>query len=445
MPNLRRLAERSARASLRTTDPPISIPAWPVMFTGVDPGTLGLYGFRHRSPGSYTQMTLPTSKDLPVPTIWQILSERGYRVGVVGMPPGYPPPSVNGVYVSDFLTPPSSDVVTHPASLRQQIEEKFGPYTFDVVFRSSERERLARELMAMTRQRFAVSEWLYASEPWDVFAVHEIGTDRLHHAYWKHFDPTHPEFIPGNPYEHLAEEYYALIDEGIGRMLAHADARTDVLLVSDHGSMAMNGCFAVNQWLAQKGYLALTGGPPAAGTPIEKASVDWAKTTAWGAGGYYARIFFNLRGRETQGSVDPSRLPELKAQLARDLAGLRDESGRPLPVRILDPQEIYRFVRGEAPDLIVYFDELKWRAAGTLGHPSLFLPENDTGPDDAVHSFDGVFLFYDHANPVGRTLPELQIRDVTPTLLALLGERVPAHIQGHVMPQVVATPVPMPH
>ena len=52
MPNVQKLLRTSLRAPLRTSDPPVSVPAWPVMFTGVDPGTLGVYGFRHRRPRS---------------------------------------------------------------------------------------------------------------------------------------------------------------------------------------------------------------------------------------------------------------------------------------------------------------------------------------------------------------------------------------------------------
>ena len=67
------------------------------MLKGVDPGTLGLYGFRHRRAGSYNDRSIPSSRDLPVPTIWEMLSERGRRVAVVGMPSGYPPIPVNGL------------------------------------------------------------------------------------------------------------------------------------------------------------------------------------------------------------------------------------------------------------------------------------------------------------------------------------------------------------
>jgi predicted AlkP superfamily phosphohydrolase/phosphomutase len=435
MPNVRRLFEHGARAALRSTDPPITIPAWPVMFTGVDPGSLGFYGFRHRRAHAYFDTYVPASTLLPVPTLWQLLSQRGRRVAVVGMPPGYPPPSVNGLYISDFLTPGGRTDFTHPPALRAEIESRFGPYRFDVVFRAQERVQLYRDIVAMTRQRFAIAEALYAREKWDVFALHEIGTDRLHHAYWKHFDRTHPDYVPGNPFEHVAEEYYAEIDAAIGRLLARADDRTAVLIASDHGSMRMSGCFCINQWLQQKGYLTLSK-PVPPGTPIEKAEVDWSRTKVWGAGGYYARLFFNLRGREPNGIVAPEELPGLRSQLERDLKGLTGPDGQPMQVDLLDPQRIYRSVRGDPPDLMAYFDQLRWRSAGTMGYPSIYLKENDTGPDDAVHGFEGVFLFYDPMNPQPRDLGPQQILDVAPTLLRWLGEAIPDHVQGRPIPGV---------
>ena len=437
LPNLRQLIADGAHGPLRTTDPPLSVPAWPVMFSGVDPGTLGLYGFRHRRAGSYTEMHIPTSNEVATPMLWHILSERGRRVAVLGVPPGYPPPSVNGVFISDFLTPNDSPVTTHPIALRAEIERRFGPYVFDVTFRSDEREQLAKDIFAMTRRRFEVAEWLYGQEPWDLFAVHEIGTDRLHHAYWKHFDPGHPGFQPGGPFEHIAEEYYTLVDGLIGRLLDRIDDRTYVVLASDHGSMAMRGLFCINQWLASAGYLALKA-PSPPGTPIERAPVDWKKTRAWGAGGYYARIFFNLRGREPEGIVPLSDASRVRAELIADLGRIVGPDGAKLPVRVLDPREIYAAVNGEAPDLIVYFDELRFRAAGTIGHPTDFLDSNDTGPDDAVHSFDGVLVAAGPGIPAGRTLGERQIRDVLPTLLELLGEPVPSHVQGRPIPEITS-------
>ncbi|MCI4368520.1 MAG: alkaline phosphatase family protein [Thermoplasmata archaeon] len=433
MPNVAKLLKTSTRAPLRTTDPPITIPAWPVMFTGMDPGSIGFYGFRHRLNQSYHQSYVPSSTLLPVPTLWTLLSERGRRVGVIGMPPGYPPPKVNGFYISDFLTPSGKTDYIYPPELRAELESRFGPYRFDVTFRADERVQLLKDITTMTEQRFAIAEEMYKREKWDAFAIHEIGTDRLHHAYWKHFDATHPQHVPGNPFVHSAEEYYRLVDRLIGRLLALTDDDTLVMIASDHGSMPMSGCFCINQWLEEQGYLVLKR-RPAPGTPLEKAEVDWSRTTVWGAGGYYARLFFNIKGREPSGSLDPSKVPKVRRELEERLGRLTGPDGHPMATRILDPKVIYREVRGDPPDLMVYFDELKWRSAGTMGYPTHFLMENDTGPDDAVHGFDGVFVIHDPRHPEERELPTQRILDVTPTLLTLMGEAVPPKLQGAPMP-----------
>jgi predicted AlkP superfamily phosphohydrolase/phosphomutase len=366
---------------------------------------------------------------LPVPTFFDLVGATGRRVAVIGIPMGYPPPTVPGVYVSDFLTPPGAMPFTHPPELSREIVDRFGPYPFDVVFRAGAKEELFQQIVAMTNTRFDIAEWVYGREAWDVFAVHEIGTDRLHHAFWRHFDPGHPLYQPGSPLEHVALDYYRLLDECIGRLLDRVDDRTTVLLVSDHGSMPMHGCFCINQWLAAKGYLALRNRPPE-GLPLEKAEVDWGATTAWGSGGYYARIFFNLRGRETSGIMDPSQLPAMRRRLEKDLATLKGPTGEPMPVTVLDPARLYEKVTGDAPDLIVYFDDLRWRSAGSLGHPTDYLAENDIGPDDAVHSWHGVFVLRDSARSDERVLAPQSIRDVTPTLLAHLGIPIPSHVQG---------------
>lgn len=441
MPNLRRLFEAGVHAPLRSTDPPITVPAWPVMFTGMDPGSIGFYGFRHRLKHSYTQTYVPSSTLLPVPTLWTLLSGRGRRVAVIGMPPGYPTPAVNGVYISDFLTPSGRTDYIHPPELRAPLEARHGPYTFDVTFRADERVQLYRSIVEMTRQRWAIAEELLAREPWDVFAIHEIGTDRLHHAYWKYFDRSHPGYVPGNPFEHVAQEYYRLLDAAIGRLLARAGDDTLVLVASDHGSMPMDGCFCVNQWLEREGYLVLKH-PVAPGTPLEKAEVDWARTRVWGSGGYYARIFFNVKGREPMGVVPPSDVPALRKEVVDRLGRLTRPDGSPMPVEVLDPTRIYRETRGDPPDLMVYFDALKWRSAGTMGYPSMYLKENDTGPDDAVHGFEGVYLLYDPRVRDGRGLPTQRILDVLPTLLSALGEPVPAHVQGRAVPEMIPRAAP---
>jgi predicted AlkP superfamily phosphohydrolase/phosphomutase len=431
MPNVRALMARGRFGTLRTIDPPITVPAWAVMFTGVDPGTLGIYGFRHRRPHSYWDTYTPTPQMIRAPTYWEMLSRAGKRVCIIGMPPGYPPPRVNGVYISDFLTPGKARDFVSPASMVPEVERASGgKYSFDVTFRAEDRDRIATELFDMTRHRWAAARHLWQKEPWDFFALHEIGPDRLHHAFWKYFDPAHPKHEEHAEFTPLADRYYALLDEEIGKLLDGVDDRVSVLVVSDHGSQSMDGCFCINEWLADQGLLTFKGPRPPAGTPLEKAAIDWSRTQAWGAGGYYARIFYNVKGREPNGIVDPSTTEELQRTLAQELSKVVREDGRPLAPDVRAPRSIYRKVNGDAPDLMVYFGDLRCRSAGTVGHGRHFVEENDTGPDDAVHSFEGLYLLANGSSAPHGLAPERSILDVAPTLMTRMGLPIPTHMQG---------------
>ncbi len=430
MPHVRELLARSRYGTLKTIDPPITVPAWAVMFSGVDPGTLGVYGFRHRKPGSYFDQYIPTSKTIQKPLVWDRLGRLGKRVCVIGMPPGYPPPTVNGVYISDFLTPDHATDFVSPASMRAEIDRVAGGYPFDVTFRQDDRDRIGKELGEMTRKHFAVARHLWKKEPWDLFAYHEIGPDRLHHTFWRYFDPSHPQFEENPRYREVVEQYYVLLDQEIGRFLEEVPPEVRVLLLSDHGSQAMRGCFCINEWLLEKGYLTLKGPAPPPKTPIEKAAIDWSKTYAWGAGGYYARIFYNIKGREPEGVLAPKEVAEFEARLSRELAAVHRPDGAPLGVDVRRPREIYQEVRGDAPDLMVYFGNVAWRSIGTIGYRSLFIKENDTGPDDAVHSFDGIYSVTGCADGLGQRGPEERLIDIGPTILAMLGARAPPEVQG---------------
>jgi predicted AlkP superfamily phosphohydrolase/phosphomutase len=431
MPNTRALLERSTYGTLRSCDPPITVPAWAVMFTGMDPGTLGIYGFRHRRPGTYWDTYSPTPQMLPHPPIWETLSRQGKRVAVIGMPPGYPPPRVNGVYISDFLTPDRAKDFVQPPDLLPEVQQAAGGrYVFDVTFRADDRGRIGRELIEMTRGRWAVARHLWKKEAWDLFALHEIGPDRIHHTFWKYFDHGHPRSETNPEFERLVEEYYRMLDDEIGKFVREVGDSATIFLFSDHGSQMMDGCFCINEWLIAKGLLALKGPMPPRGTPLEKATIDWGRTTAWGAGGYYARIFFNVRGREPQGIVPPADVPALTERIRRELAAVRLPTGEPLDADVREPARIYREVRGDPPDLMVYFRDLKWRSAGTVGYGTLFLSENDTGPDDSVHSFDGIYAMAEPGRPGAGLQDPASILDVAPTLLKRMGVDPAPAMQG---------------
>ncbi|MGI0084584.1 MAG: alkaline phosphatase family protein, partial [Nitrososphaerales archaeon] len=283
LPNMKKMYEKGLHGNLESCDPPITVPAWMVMMTGMNPGKLGIYGFRHRRGFSYKDGYIVNSTTVKEKTVWEILSAMGKKSIVLGVPPGYPPKQVeNCNIVSCFITPGMDKAFTYPAELKGEIlEVTNGKYIFDVTFRTEDREAIKKELFEMTEKRFDVAEYLAKNKPWDFFIMHEIGFDRLHHAFWKFFDPTHPKYTKGNQYENLDLEYYKMTDERIGRLVQTFGEDCVTFILSDHGSKGMHGAFCVNEWLEREGYLTFKTQPTSM-MDLDEAEVDWARTKAWG-------------------------------------------------------------------------------------------------------------------------------------------------------------------
>jgi predicted AlkP superfamily phosphohydrolase/phosphomutase len=345
------------------------------------------------------------------------------------VPPSYPPFKVNGNLVSCFITPGRDSEYTYPPELKAEITNLVGEYIFDVDFRVEQRDNLLSQLYEMTRRRFEVIKHLLKNKEWDFFMFVEIGVDRAHHAFWKFFDKEHHLYQPGNRYENAIPDYYRHLDGRIGELLSLVDDDTAVLVVSDHGAKRMKGAFCINEWLVKRGYLILRR-KPTAKTGFENVDVDWSKTKAWGWGGYYARIFLNVDGREPQGIIKPEEYEAERDKLIDELKNITGPDGERWQTKVFKPDETYDEYNGDWPDLMVYLDDLYWRAAGTMGHDSLYLPENDTGPDEAVHAENGMFIIYNAQKDFGGIRMDADIVDIAPTILGLMEMPVPQDMKG---------------
>ena len=436
LPNLRRFMVRGVHGPLESCTPPITVPAWMCMMTGRDPGSLGIYGFRNRRDHSYEGLAFASSRLVQAPTVWDVLGRHGRPSIVLGVPLTYPPRPIDGLLISDFLAPDTRSEFTYPPALKDEIRETVGEYIFDTrEFRTEDKARLLADIHAMTRQRFQLARHLATRHPWDLFVMVEMGPDRMHHAFWRHFDVRHPKYSPGSAFENAIRDYYVALDAEIGQFLAVLDPDTRVLIVSDHGAKRMEGGICFNEWLAREGYLTLK--HPVDGlTKFSPELVDWSRTKAWGDGGYYGRLFLNVAGREPQGVVAPEETEALKTELTLKLEALCDEKGRPLGTRVFRPDRVYAECRNVPPDLIVYFGDLYWRSVGSLGHGSIWTHENDIGPDDANHAQQGILLMADAGDlpsaesaiyaPVRPRREGLSLYDVAPTILGALGIATPA-------------------
>ncbi len=428
MPNLKELLQSSIYGPLQSTKPPITVPAWMSMMTGCDPGQLGMYGFRHRHPGDYKEIWIPDSTSIKYPKVWDLVGEAGGYSIIIGVPPTYPPQEVNGILVSGFLAPDTSYPYTFPTSFSNEITSIVGDYKLDVFYRTEAKATLIADLYDMSVKRHKLVMHLLDTRPWDLFIVMEVGPDRLHHGFWKYFDRNHPLYEEDNEFRDAFVDYYKLLDRNLGEILDVIPEDCMFILASDHGAKGRKGAFCINQWLQEKGLLHLLKEPDSP-TPFEDLEIDWKRTKVWAWGGYYSRIFINIEGYERNGCVTPEEYEPLRSRLVKDLKELKGPNGEEWMIIVDRPEDVYEECTGDFPDLMLYLDDLHWRASSMMGHESLYFYENGMGPDDAVHDWYGIYVV---TPPKGTTSRRVagSILDIAPTILSHMDIEIPAYMTG---------------
>ncbi|MFQ5512147.1 MAG: alkaline phosphatase family protein [Candidatus Krumholzibacteriia bacterium] len=431
MPNIKRLMGDGLYGNLVSTVPPITVPAWMAMMTSQDPGMLGCYGFRNRKSHAYEDLYITNSKYIGAKTVWNHLSRSRLRSLILGVPLTYPPKPLNGILVSSFLTPGKDVDFTHPADYKATLDAAAdGDYIIDVKdFRTSEKDRLLGQIYTMTERRFKAFRHMVTTEDWDFAMMVEMGPDRLHHGFWRYGEPEHRLYEKDNRYSSALHDYYVYMDKEVGRTLDAVPDDTSVIVVSDHGAKGMHGGICINEWLMREGLLTVKK-YPAKPKSLRTNNIDWPKTRVWGEGGYYARIFMNVEGREPNGTIPAAEYDSFRMTLKEKIEAIPDENGNPIGTKVFLPEELYRECKNIAPDLIVYLGDLNWRSAGTIGHDTIHLFENDTGPDDANHAQEGIFIWHNRGKPGSGPDQKVSIYDVAPSILDYYSIPVPEEMIG---------------
>ena len=431
LPNIQALMRQGGYASLQSTTPPITVPAWTSMMTSKDPGQLGIYGFRNRKSHDYDALFTANAQHINEKPVWSYLSR--HRIGsfLLSIPQTYPPKPVRGAMVGCFLTPDKTVPYTYPPELASELDRAAnGDYIIDVKdFRTDNKDWLLDQIHKMTINRFAAFRYFLAKNEFDFAMMVEMGVDRIHHGFWRFFDRSHRLYEPGNPYEHAISDYYALLDEEIGKTISMLPENTAILVVSDHGAKKMKGAICINEWLIKKGYLTLKEqvNPP---VRMKNSMVDWTKTKAWGEGGYYSRLFLNVEGREPQGVIPASEYESFRDKIKAELEAMTDEEGNIIGTKAHKPEDIYKSVTNIPPDLVVILGNLDWRSSSLVGTGKIHMYENDTGPDDANHAQDGMLIC---KLPTGYMMAKrdlYRIYDVAPSVLEYFDIAVPEDMIG---------------
>ena len=188
------------------------------------------------------------------------------------------------------------------------------------------KDSLLQGLYGMVDLRFRIAQELLLKEPWDFFMMVEIAPDRLQHAFWGDYERQSPRNAVEDRWKDVIPNFYKYLDDKIGGILALLDDETTVIIVSDHGAKKSTGGVCINEWLIRKGLLVLKESP-AQETRLTEDMIDWDKTYVWSEGGYYARIFMNVQGREPRGIIKKTEYERFRDNLRDELIAMPELNG----------------------------------------------------------------------------------------------------------------------
>jgi predicted AlkP superfamily phosphohydrolase/phosphomutase len=356
------------------------------------------------------------------------------------------------LYVSQVNWKPDAPPIpmSYPAGFSADLFDKIGYYrtlgwaeaTWPLNEARMDEQTFMDDLYKAFDDRAQVILTRLTAREWDLMVGVIESTDRVQHMMWRLIDPKHPMYDPAlaAKFGGAIESVYRRADAFVGEVMDRVDPGTPILVVSDHGFHSWRKAVNLNTWLVQNGYMTLQGQRPAdkklddlfgGGTFWE--NVDWTRTRAYAMG--IGQIYFNLRGRESQGIVSPgAEARQLADELTGKLLTMKDpDDGAPIIRSVYKRDDIYsgEFLNN-ASELQVGMHEgyrVSWQT--TLGGS----PEGLVYPNMKKWSAD--HGGYDYATTAGVLIANRRlttstptIMDLAPTVLKYFGVPVPAEIDG---------------
>jgi len=278
-------------------------------------------------------------------------------------------------------------------------------------------------------------------------------TDRVQHMMYRFYDREHPRHDPEvaahevtffgerMPLSETIPMIYRQMDRIVGKVLDEHVGPNDTLIVcSDHGFQSFRRQVHVNNLLAELGYLTVK--------PLSSKSkagalqyVDWEKTRAYSLGMGF--VYLNLKGRESDGIVEPSEADDLLRRIKADFLQARDPDTDELVCsEVYITKEVH-----EGPHLSMEADLLlgfapTYRVSWSSTTGSLEVQEDDLGGWEpapicsdneslwsgghvsvALPAVAGVFFSNRRLANAGEAIEALR---VAPSALDLMGVPVPA-------------------
>ncbi len=455
LPNLAGIAREGVGGYLASTLPPVSAPAWATFMTGRNPGRHGLFGFVMEDPET-GGMRLVNLGHIRGAKLWEAFGRDGSGVVVVNVPITYPPPEVNGVFVSGMLTP-AGRPFTWPPDFGEVIRAAAPEYRIDIdrgLFSRPEdlREHLSTTLAARGR----VVRRAMEHADFRLLVAVFTNTDRIQHHFWR-----------GEEEKETIRGFFREVDREVGEILARVDpSRTLVMVMSDHGFTDTDRRFYANRWLRDEGYLAVrrVAAPtddyarrrfnwfmdePEEARHREKlrhrilrrlglrgeTAIDWSRTRAYLYSSDTRGIHVNLAGRQPRGIVPPGEYEALRDEIAGRLRALRfPGTGEPVFDLVAKREEIYEGPYVDlAPDILLAPERDRYRVVTKVAGKGWCRRHR---VPDGYHRRPGLLLARGPGVRPGAEVREAGLADVMPTLLFAAGLPSPSGVDGRVLREI---------
>lgn len=463
LPNIQELVKNGTRGILESVVPPVTAPAWKCYSTGKNPGKLGVYWWVNFD-GEEGRLIPPSAYSFKSKDVWDYIGEEGIRTAIINMPTTYPPKPVNGVMVSGFGTPLEKDFdydqpYTYPREKQHELEDKYGYEVGIPNPRGFQKKKLGRKVIELIHQRFNLAEDLVNSEDYGFINVTIFYINVLQHYFGK---------------DEVVKKAWKTIDSRIGDLL-----REDMnfIIISDHGTTSIKKSIAINNWLIEKGYLKLKKdfgdnikkmedaagrlfglqGKCLFGTTLEvqyllgralgmilpdsltrrwvgmmgnvptqmlDLKIDWVNSLAVGLG--QGPIYLNP---EKVGDYEGFR-----KKIIEELKKIRDpETGEEIFEEVFEKETLYSGGHlNSAPD-IVLLPKKGYEIYGGITRDVFH--DKRIGWTTGNHP-NGIFLAHGPDVRKGTEIEDARIIDVAPTILHMMGIRVPEDMDGKVLTEI---------
>lgn len=430
LPNMARLINGGARATLRSFEPSLTPILWTDIATGKMPEKHGVTRYFH------------TANNLRVKRLWDILERPDRTVGLWSWPVTWPPRPINGFIVPSLFARTDD---TYPSDLRfvKELEKGMNQGWSDRVrliskatrygLRPAEVAKIAQyavngrlgkynALDRHVKQRLLKLDihldiYTYLVRKYEPYftAFYLNLTDAVSHLFWRYYQPhLFPDVSPedAQKYGDVIPNAYEKTDQAIGQLLQLTDDSTLVVVISDHGFQAelnRNDEF-YGRVLGDKLLEALD-------LDHDVSYVNY-------------RRFVVLELPERRPDI-VERLHQLQVQeLDKPLLGVDEDLDGRLTLKLFANRDYGKCSLEDLNSLHVVWP------GGKKPFLELIQPHYNKR-QSGVHHPDGIGIFYGPGVQPGGHITNGSIIDMVPTVLALLGVAVGRDMDGKVLTQAI--------